>query len=340
MKLIAIQNMQVLNANAIAGQTYGCISPISILGFMHALERKLKNNQAYNNISMLGCVPIIHTQNLHVYQKDKIELKFLQTKNPPPSNSIKSPVIEEGRMNCTLSIILRYDGLIDDSHQFLKTLEQMCYLQRIAGGSILNIQNIKLYTIENDDKQNNLKKLIYSVMPGFIIHERSDLLKKHICQSKNIDTLDGLMDFCMLKSKARPVFKLIQKELELEKNYHLQLDWQMHLSAPYQPESIPESIINYFNELSKDKHNKALLEEWNNYKTPSLKTDAIWQNVPKPEKEGFFVPLMCGYKAISEVFHNQDVENIRDKEHDVCFVEAVHTLAEWKSVHHIKKHSN
>ena len=45
---------------------------------------------------------------------------------------------------------------------------------------------------------------------------------------------------------------------------------------------------------------------------------------------------MTGYKAISPVYNNDDVDNTRDASTDVCFVEAVHSIGEWQSVHRIK----
>ena len=45
---------------------------------------------------------------------------------------------------------------------------------------------------------------------------------------------------------------------------------------------------------------------------------------------------MTGYKAISKVYKNADVGNTRDSKTDVCFVESVHSVGEWQSVHRIK----
>jgi len=45
---------------------------------------------------------------------------------------------------------------------------------------------------------------------------------------------------------------------------------------------------------------------------------------------------MVGYKAISEVFDNKEIENTRDNETPVCFVESVHSVGEWQSAHRIR----
>jgi len=45
---------------------------------------------------------------------------------------------------------------------------------------------------------------------------------------------------------------------------------------------------------------------------------------------------MTGYKAISEVYASGDVLNTRDEITPSCFVEAIHSVGEWKGVHGIK----
>ncbi len=45
---------------------------------------------------------------------------------------------------------------------------------------------------------------------------------------------------------------------------------------------------------------------------------------------------MTGYKAISELYDAGKVKNSRDNETPVCFVESVHSIGEWKSVHKLK----
>ena len=69
---------------------------------------------------------------------------------------------------------------------------------------------------------------------------------------------------------------------------------------------------------------------------PDANTPAEWKYVPKP-KPGYLVPLMTGYKAISEVYQAGGVESTRDNITPARFVEAVHSVGEWKGAHSIKK---
>jgi CRISPR-associated protein Csy2 len=45
---------------------------------------------------------------------------------------------------------------------------------------------------------------------------------------------------------------------------------------------------------------------------------------------------MTGYKAITELFAAGEIDGARDAETDVRFVEAVHSIGEWQSVHRLK----
>ena len=45
---------------------------------------------------------------------------------------------------------------------------------------------------------------------------------------------------------------------------------------------------------------------------------------------------MIGYKGISPLYSPEQVENLRDSRYPFRFVEAVHGLGEWKSLHRIQ----
>ncbi len=73
---------------------------------------------------------------------------------------------------------------------------------------------------------------------------------------------------------------------------------------------------------------------------PSEQTDADWEQVPKPFK-GWLVPVMTGYKAISERYTTDEIGDLRVSKDDdtvtACrFVEAVHSIGEWKGLHREK----
>jgi CRISPR-associated protein Csy2 len=68
---------------------------------------------------------------------------------------------------------------------------------------------------------------------------------------------------------------------------------------------------------------------------PDENTPANWEYIAKPYS-GYLVPLMTGYKAISEMYAPGEVLNTRDEVTPSCFVEAIHSIGEWKGVHNIQ----
>jgi CRISPR-associated protein Csy2 len=82
---------------------------------------------------------------------------------------------------------------------------------------------------------------------------------------------------------------------------------------------------------------KPLLNE--NEQEPNEKTKAEWIRLDKPAM-GWLVPITNGYKAIGPLYPPGDVANTRDPDCPFCFVEAVHGLGEWRSLHRIQNVSD
>ena len=353
-KFILIDHIKVQNANAVAGFTWGFPAITHFLGFVQNLSRKLCNEKKYQDITLKRCAVIAHEHKVHTYWSKKDGCRFVQSRNPPYLHGIEAvkksetpPVIEEGKMNMTVSLLIGCDGNIGNrADEFRQWLKKACLLQRLAGGTILDldIANINFHTPEN---ARDVVPITRRLLPGFVLQDRSQYLEEHYKElvKKNTDAelLDAWLDFSMLKQKARPKSDLISKHLQkLTKNEpdnrkgaQLMDIWQQHIGSHYDERRVPEELKIYFEQLEDNKANKKLLMQWKNYCAPGEKTDADWEYVPKP-KPGYLVPIMIGYKAISHVYKNAEVGNTRDNETDVCFVESVHSIGEWQSVHHIK----
>ncbi|MBC8258062.1 MAG: type I-F CRISPR-associated protein Csy2 [SAR324 cluster bacterium] len=342
-QFILIKRIKVQNANAIAGFTWGFPAITHFLGFTHNLSRKLSESEKFSDINFTGCGVIAHKHHVHNYQNYGVE--FTQSRNPPYLSSHSKvetpPIIEEGKMNMTVSLLLGYEGNLGNRiGLFYQWLENSCYLQRLAGGTILNIATIEAYTLSEDRE---VRSITRELLPGFILLDRSAALADHYqsLQQKNLDVelLDTWLDFSAIKQQARPKSNLISKhltQLATEQAQLLEL-WVQHLTTPYQHGKIHYDLQTYFSELADQKQTslKALLQQWENYCNPTENTEADWEYLKKPAK-GYLVPIMIGYKAISKVYENSEVANTRDNETDVCFVESVHSIGEWSSVHRIK----
>jgi CRISPR-associated protein Csy2 len=339
-KYILINRIQVQNANAIAGFTWGFPAITHFLGFAHNLSRKLSKKEDFKDIELSGCAVISHTHQVHTYN-GKYDKQFTQTRNPSYQDKEESkykvgtpPIIEEGKMNMTVSLLIEYNGYIGNREdEFLNWIKNICCLQRLAGGTILKIKKIQLFTI---DKQ-NINTLKRFLLPGFVLMDKSEYLEKHYYRlqekNKEAELFDAWLDFIAIKQQARPYSDLISEYLkEDDKNKELLKLWNEHLKKPYKIAEIPPALSEYFS--AENNLEKKLLEQWQNYTNPNEKTDANWENLSKPNT-GYLVPIMTGYKAISKVYKNTEVENTRDYETDVCFVESVHSVGEWLSAHRL-----
>lgn len=297
---LVLSHIEVQNANSIAGFTWGSPAITGFLGFTHALNRKLsKQFDGEFDTEFTGCAIISHSYKNKVYQPKKFaDFEFIQSRNPPVleknKNGKKVPVIEEGKMNLTVSLVIELNKALllsnEQINQFEKTVLNHCYQLRLVGGAILNIKKAKLLSANTTEQHSGmLKKIKRLTMPGFVLLDRSDYLKEHFQElleksaqeEQDKPTLfDAWLDFCALKSKAIP--KLAEGQVE-----------------------------------------------------PDSATDADWLYQAKP-KSGYLVPLMTGYKAISQVYDSGEVTNTRDKETPVCFVEAIHSVGEWKGIHSLE----
>lgn len=289
---IVFERISVQDANCIAGFTYGFPAITHFLGFGHALSRKLSVSQ---QLTLQGCAVICHQHQIHAYQpKEHRDYVFAQSKNPPTTRAkakVTPPIIEEGKMNVTVSLVMACPDLNISRTAEINTLKQtilnLAHQHRLAGGSI---QHIAAIHVLNQDEQKLLRKLKRLLLPGFVLMDRADLLANHYqtlrqqqldADLPDVELIDAWLDFSALKYQAKP--KLKENELEA-----------------------------------------------------TDKTEAEWVRLDKPAK-GWLVPITNGYKAISPIYPAGEVTNTRDSTTPVCFVEAVHSIGEWRSLHRIQQ---
>ncbi|MCD2453227.1 type I-F CRISPR-associated protein Csy2 [Methylicorpusculum oleiharenae] len=113
-------------------------------------------------------------------------------------------------------------------------------------------------------------------------------------------------------------------------------------------------LASHYQNLKQEKSDVELMDAWLDFSAlkyqakPKLKeneleptdtTEAEWLRMDKPAK-GWLVPITNGYKAISQVYPAGDVANTRDFTTPVCFVEAAHSIGEWRSLHRIQQVSD
>lgn len=288
---ITLNHIHIQNANCVNGLTFGFPAVTHFLGYVHALSRKLEKS---HQLKLGGCAIVCHSHQVHAYQpKGFGEYIFSLTRNPLTKGGKTAPIIEEGKMHLTVSLVIQCDGLIKGGEEGInalqKHLNQICVTQKLAGGIINHIKNIVIESANSDEDQKKLtQKLRRRLLPGFLLLDRSDYLEKNLSRlqvkTPNAEMLDAWLDFSTLKFKAEP-----------------QLDDD--------DEDISENTKGY------------------------------WQYVPKPES-GYLVPIMTGYRAISDVIDAGKIAGSRDSKTPFCFVEAAYGVGEWQSPHRMQDIDN
>jgi len=307
---LVLSHIKIQNANSVSGLTWGFPAISHFLGFTHALSRKISNSyEGDYDFEFLGCGVVSHDCSQHIYSLDGgysyrfSQRKFGYTFKPKKKDGqqVDPSIIEEGKMNLTVSLVIEIDKSLTLTTEKIKALEQqvqeLCYRMRIAGGTVLNIQHCKLLSASTAEQDaQSLRKIKRLTMPGFVLLDRSDYLQAHYqslldsyAEDKSLNSknnkakpqlLDAWLDFSALKFKAIP--ELRSGESQADEN-----------------------------------------------------TPASWQYVPKPNT-GYLAPLLTGYKAISELYEPKQVKNTRDETTPPRFVEAIHSIGEWKGMHSTK----
>lgn len=205
--LLILRNVEVENANAIAGLTWGFPSITNFLGFVHALSRKLPVEQ---ELELEGCAVICHSRQVQAYQpRGWGDYVFGLTRNPLTQEEKSPAFIEEGRMHMTVSLVIPCAGELDEENEpgeLKELIEQLVLSQRLAGGTVVSVGAVEL--IEPPESYEELQKFerqqLRKLLPGFALVQRSDLLAKHIQQQRikqgpNVEPLDAWLDFSTLK---------------------------------------------------------------------------------------------------------------------------------------------
>ncbi|MCD9510369.1 type I-F CRISPR-associated protein Csy2 [Photobacterium phosphoreum] len=269
MSLFIIKNMHIEGANTIAGFTYGFPAITQFLGFVHALSRKI---EPQHGISFDGCAVMCHQHQVHAYRgSDWDDYGFALTRNPLAKDGKTAPIVEEGKMNLCVSLLIECKGFSSgnsEQEQLISdAIKTLALGQRCAGGRITHIEACQFKPMPNE--ASDCRKLLRPLLPGFILCDRSDYLQQHN-ESNDQNMIMNWLDFSALR---------------------------------YRYETLTES------------------------NSPNVE-QGQWERVNKPQS-GYLVPLMIGYKQISDVFAAGEVANVRDNTTPFAFTEAVYSVGEW-----------
>lgn len=230
---LLLKKIDVQNANAIAGLTYGFPAITNFLGFAHALSRKLAPKVG---VTLGGVAVISHKNAVHARQPSGWgDYVFALTRNPLTQQGKTAPINEEGRMSMQVSLLIELEGITSGNEQKKSQLvaELRCIVptMRLAGGQITHVQDYLALTDE-DQQRKELRRL----MPGFALIDRRNYLADHFAAMQQVKPestlMDAWCDFATLTYKAMPLDGDVVNE-ESEGKTKAQWDYQPKPNAGY-----------------------------------------------------------------------------------------------------------
>jgi len=208
--LLVLPWLRVQNANCISSPlTWGFPAMSAILGFVHALERKIKPQ--YTDLSFIGVGVICHRFEPQVSSLDWGKTVFRLTRNPLDKNGESPSFAEEGRALITMSLLIQvksenYSNKLTTSQieEMAEEILKAAHGSRLAGGSILTsaAKKSKARLSDWDVTGDMLKAELRRLLPGFLLTSREDLLHERTIELQRVNpdktSLDALLDLSSL----------------------------------------------------------------------------------------------------------------------------------------------
>ena len=187
--VIVLRKLKVHGANAITGLTWGFPAITHFLGYVHALQRSLPQQF---DLSFDGCGLVCHTHQVHAHKPSSYDpSRFSLSRNPLDKSGRSASFVEEGKMNMDVTLLIS----VTENRQVAswERAELTAYLlgqsarQRLAGGIITNTPTVEIADVQDEQ---HVKKLLRSLLPGFTLVSRHDVLRTEQDRQRKADTPD------------------------------------------------------------------------------------------------------------------------------------------------------
>lgn len=209
---IVLHHIRIQNANAMSScYTIGFPAMTAWLGAVHAWQRKLRMIPGLEQIELTQTAVISHQCQLQVYKDGHFSI--IGTANPLKKNKRtgdfeRPPFIEEARIHLDVSLVIEAHGVSGDNEKRCKAkLQTILWQTKLASGDVVDYdENIEIKYISENTRTEE-RNIICSLMPGYALIERSELLQNQ--EDTSEDKLDALLDFLSIH---------VSSEAEGEKN--------------------------------------------------------------------------------------------------------------------------
>lgn len=197
--ILLIPRITIQNANALSSPyTIGFPAMTAWLGGVHALQRHLASTE-FSDVRFISAGVVCHKIDLQTFRGDgDYEHSIIGTGNPlipktkkgDPQNAERPPFVEEARCHLQVSLLIECENLGLELDEFTETITKLIRSKmKLAGGDILYSQPAELINVYEESDRHTLLR---SVMPGYCLVERLDLMRKSMEAGK--DAIDALLD--------------------------------------------------------------------------------------------------------------------------------------------------
>lgn len=220
--LLVLPRLSVQNANAISSpMTWGFPSITAFIGFMHALERRVRSND--KDLEFTGVGVVCHKLLPQVTSSGYVRA-FHLTRNPVDKTGKTAAIVEEGRVHLDLSLVFEVGGdSLFDPDQDLQALAgevlETAMSLRLAGGSIRPAVDSTrrrrptpgFVHLSDEDQayEKDFRRVAMSLLPGFALVSRDELLRRHHEKLHRDDSstslIDAWLDISRINMECMPV---------------------------------------------------------------------------------------------------------------------------------------
>ncbi len=234
---LVIRKIEIEAANAISSPlTYGFPAITGFLGSIHALNKKL--DEAGLQVGLPGVLIACHDIQIQRYRPHAFaDYSFNQTRNPVKKDGTTASIIEEGKVNLIVSLIVEVSttlrsssALSDDSDEFQQLCKTLLLQQRMAGGSVRSIQSVELK--ERSEACDLWKRLLPASVLMDASNDLIEITRSLQNENPNATAFDGLIEVATLHHE--PVDTFINKSGWQTRSVKTGRGWLVPMPVGYQ----------------------------------------------------------------------------------------------------------
>ncbi|MDF1812258.1 MAG: type I-F CRISPR-associated protein Csy2 [Verrucomicrobiales bacterium] len=200
--ILTIPRIVISDANAFSSPfTVGFPAMTAWLGAVHALQRKFTDTK-FSKFNALRVGVVSHQFKLRAHRSGYVT-SLIGERHPLKKDGNSPSFVEEPKCHLTISLVIEFSGVSAVEHdEFLDSVYAELLKMRMAGGVIQKLGKPKIAKLDktSDNYPGEAKRLQASLMPGYALLERSDLMIEAMREGK--DALEAVLDAVSVTQKC------------------------------------------------------------------------------------------------------------------------------------------